>query len=411
MRKLFSIGVVGAFLAGCASQPAPAPAPSVPRFSAGPAYWRAVDQVVVVTDASGTIYNNGNFPAAKTTSQAIIAGMPDGNVYAPFEGGFSAGFVGFGGDERVVSPIAPFDRNALAAKAAELQPLGDINGMGGMTPIHNVFDEVDVALGMYSREQVCTDGTKGRTAVILVSDGLPDSPEAALLSARDLAGHREMGNLCFHAVQVGNDPSGTEFMKAVGSMTSCSTYTTASQLADGRAIGAFETAVFMAKIPDNDGDGVTDDRDECLMTPAGARVDAKGCWSIPNVEFDTARWNLRPEAVSNLSQVASVLKNNPQTRLQVDGNADRRGGVEYNQGLSMKRMRSVMVYLTENGAVNTQVNGQGWSKLRPLVKGNTRADLQINRNVQMREIMQKEQFGPVQRQCMLLQQSQSLSSE
>lgn len=411
MRKLSSIGIVGAFLAGCASAPASSPPPSVPKFSAGPAFWRVADQVVLITDASGTIYNNGNFPAAKTTSQAIVAGMPEDNVYAPFEGGFAGGFVGFGGDERVVAPLGKFDRNAIAQKVAELQPLGDINGMGGMTPISDVFDEVNVALQTYSREQVCTDGTRGRVGVILVSDGLPDDPQAALLSARNLAGDRQGTSVCFHAVQVGDDPSGTEFMKALGNLTPCSSYTTQAQLADGRGIGAFTTGVFMAKIPDVDGDGVTDDRDECLWTPSGARVDAKGCWSIPNVEFDTARWNLRPEAVQNLSQVSSVLKNNPQTRLQVDGNADRRGGVEYNQNLSMQRMRSVMVYLTENGANNTQVNGQGWSKLRPLVKGNTRADLQINRNVQMREIMQKEQFGPLQRQCMLLNQSQSLSVE
>ena len=91
MRKLSSIGFVGAFLAGCASSPPPAPAPSVPKFSA-PGYWRAVDQVVLVTDASGTIYNNGNFPQAKSTSQAIVAGLPDGNVQTPFEGTYNAGF-------------------------------------------------------------------------------------------------------------------------------------------------------------------------------------------------------------------------------------------------------------------------------------------------------------------------------
>ena len=212
-------------------------------------------------------------------------------------------------------------------------------------------------------------------------------------------------------MQVGNDPKGVEFMKNLAATSACGTYTQASQLADGKGIGAFETAVFMAKIPDNDGDGVTDDRDDCLSTPKSAKVDAKGCWSIPNVEFDTAKWNLRKEASANLATVSSVLKSNPSARLQVDGNADRRGGVEYNQRLSEKRTRSVMVYLTENGGTNTQVNGESWSKLRPLVKGNTKADLQINRNVQLRELMEKDQFGPVQRQCELWKRSMSISAK
>lgn len=412
MRKLSSIGFVGAFLVGCASAPPPAPAPSVPKFSA-PGYWRAVDQVVLVTDASGTIYNHGNFPTAKSTSQAIVAGLPDGNVQAPFEGTFDAGFVGFGGSDRLVHPLGKFDRNALASKVAELQPLGDINGMGGTTPMADVLGEVNTALKTYQDDVVCTNGAQGRTAVVVVSDGLPEpeAAEEALLAARTLVGSHEVGSLCIHAVQVGSDPKGTEFMKALAATSPCGSHSQASQLADGKGVGAFATAVMMAKIPDNDGDGVSDDRDECLSTPKSAKVDAKGCWSIPNVEFDTAKWNLRKEATANLSTVASVLKSSPDSRLQIDGNADRRGGVEYNQGLSEKRTRSVMVYLTENGGTNTQVNGESWSKLRPLVKGNTKADLQINRNVQLRELMEKDQFGPVQRQCELWKRSMSISAK
>ena len=411
MRKLSSIGLMGAFLVGCASEPAPAPAPSVPKYSA-PGYWRAADQFVLITDASGTIYNHGNFPQAKSTSQAIIAGLPDGNVQSPFEGTYNAGFVGFGGDERLVAPLAKFDRNALASKVAELQPLGDINGMGGTTPISDVLNEVNAALAAYNGDHVCSVGTTGRTSVVLVSDGLPEpeAAEKAKIAARNLIGNHEDGTLCLHAVQVGNDPKGTEFMKEIAGMSSCGVYMQASQLADGKSVTNFITSTMMAKIPDIDADGVTDDRDECLYTPAGAKVDAKGCWSIPNIEFDTAKWNLRKEAVSNLSTVASVLKANPSARVQVDGNTDRRGGVEYNQRLSDQRYRSVIVYLTENGGTNTQVNAQGWSKLRPLVKGNTKADLQINRNVQIKELMEKNQFGPLQKQCMLWRKSLSLGA-
>lgn len=411
MRKLSSIGFVGAFLVGCASSPPPAPAPSVSKFSA-PGYWRGVDQVMLVTDASGTIYNNGHFPQAKSTSQAIVAGLPDGNVQAPFEGTYNAGFVGFGGGDRLIAPLGKFDRNAMAAKVAELQPLGDINGMGGTTPLSDVLNEVDVMMANFATDRLCTNGTQGRSAVVVVSDGLPEpeAAEKALFAARNLAGDHEYGTLCIHAVQVGNDPKGTEFMKSLAATSPCGTYTAAAQIADGKGINAFETNLMMAKIPDEDGDGLTDDRDECLKTPKGAKVDAKGCWSIPNVEFDTAKWNLRKESTSNLASVSSVLKSNPSTKLQVDGNADRRGGVEYNQGLSEKRTRSVMVYLTENGGVNTQVNGESWSKLRPLVKGNTKADLQINRNVQLRELMEKDQFGPVQRQCELYKKSLTIQA-
>lgn len=411
MRKLSSIGFVGAFLVGCASPPPPAAAPSVPKFSA-PGHWRAVDQVVLVTDASGTIYNHGNFASAKSTSQAIVAGMPDANVQAPFESAYNAGFVGFGGSERLIAPLGKFDRNALANKVAALQPLGDINGMGGTTPLADVLNEVNVMLGGNMDSSICTNGAQGETAVIVVSDGLPEpeAAEEALLAARHLTGDHEIGSTCIHAVQVGNDPKGTEFMKSLAASSPCGSYTTAQQLADGKAINNFETGVFMAKIPDFDGDGVSDDRDDCLATPKGAKVDAKGCWSIPNVEFDTAKWKLRKDAVSNLSAVAAVLKSNPGARLQIDGNADRRGGVEYNQGLSEKRRRAVMVYLTENGATNTQVNAEAWSKLRPLVKGNTKADLQVNRNVQLKELMEKYQYGPAQRQCDLFKKALNISA-
>jgi hypothetical protein len=44
------------------------------------------------------------------------------------------------------------------------------------------------------------------------------------------------------------------------------------------------------------------------------------------------------------------------------------------------------------------------------VKGNTKADLQINRNVQLRELMEDYQFGPVQRQCEIWKKTMSISA-
>ena len=51
---------------------------------------------------------------------------------------------------------------------------------------------------------------------------------------------------------------------------------------------------------DEDQDGVLDADDRCPGTPRGAKVDARGCWNIPhlNFAFDSSRASTSPSSTS-----------------------------------------------------------------------------------------------------------------
>jgi hypothetical protein len=199
------------FAAGCtaktlSSQQVRAVAPV--RFSANE--WRIPSQVVVIADASGTTYMAKTFPDVKALTQSFVKAMPEGNTRAKVSGNYDATLIGFGGKDRIVSPLAPFNRSALASKADSLRILGDLHGYGGETPFRNVFAEVQEAI----------KATTGVAAVVIFSDGLADVESEAMDAAKALVESRS-GNVCFHTVHVGDDAAGARFLEAVSALTSC----------------------------------------------------------------------------------------------------------------------------------------------------------------------------------------------
>ena len=93
----------------------------------------------------------------------------------------------------------------------------------------------------------------------------------------------------------------------------------------------------VAKPMDSDGDGVTDDKDQCPNTPIGATVDARGCWTYAAlVLFDYDSAEIKSEAHPMLNEASDILKKNPEINFEVDGHTDNIGPAEYNMKLSAK---------------------------------------------------------------------------
>ncbi len=96
---------------------------------------------------------------------------------------------------------------------------------------------------------------------------------------------------------------------------------------------------------DSDKDGIYGYHDACPETPEGAKVNARGCWVLDMVYFDTNKWNIKPYYRSKLDEVAGVMKNNPYLKMKVEGHTDSRATARYNQELSEKRADTVSVYV------------------------------------------------------------------
>ncbi len=134
---------------------------------------------------------------------------------------------------------------------------------------------------------------------------------------------------------------------------------------------------------DADGDGVMDPDDGCPDTPAGAVVDARGCWTLPGVLFATDRWEIRPQFAARLEQALIVLKRNPDLRVLVSGHTDSRASEAHNQVLSERRAASVRAWFMERGIAPGRIETAGHGELKPVADNATKHGRRLNRRVEL----------------------------
>ncbi|MDD6928462.1 MAG: OmpA family protein [Porphyromonas sp.] len=88
---------------------------------------------------------------------------------------------------------------------------------------------------------------------------------------------------------------------------------------------------------------------------------------IHDIYYDFDRASLRPEGKKSLDYLVTLLEQNPDVRLELSSNTDRKGSQAYNQKLSQRRAQSVVDYLIAKGVVADRLEARGYGKERPYV--------------------------------------------
>jgi OOP family OmpA-OmpF porin len=343
-----SVVATALFALGCVSTTLPTQAPlavSPIQFGAGEV--RGPDQAIVITDSSGTMFHNQTFPEAKALTQSFVAAMP-----AKDSSGYDASLIGFGGDDRITSPLQAFDRGALANTAASLRILGDLDGYGGRTPLHNVMGEVRGALTSKS----------DHAAVVLFSDGLPDDGAAAIRGTKALAAAYS-GKVCIHTVHTGDDPLGSEFLAILSKVTGCGTAREASSVNNPAAFTQFVRDVFV----------VTGDQPNVCS----------GVIRLRGVEFEFDKAVLTPTSQVVLDAAADGLRACPNVPVRIEGHTDSLGSEEYNQGLGQRRADAVRNYLVKGGVVGGKITARSYGETRPIATNDTDEGRALNQRVEL----------------------------
>jgi len=347
MPKLAFPVALASLALGCSTAlPPEQPVPTSP-FAFAANEQLAVDYVYILTDASGTMWAEKTFPAAKAQTQAFVATMPEGD--------YSAAALGFGGDDRVVAPLMRFDRAELASEADALSVMCALDGRGGTTPLHDVFGEIAASL----------EGRGGDVAIVLFTDGLPDRPGLAMATAAMLA-EFEPGSVCFHSVQAGNDPEGEAFLRGLATLDDCGSFRTGGDLETPSQFTRFSRQVFAGELP-----------------PVGAGDPCTGNLRLPDVEFEFDRDRLTSESEEILGRVARRLASCAEVPIQVDGYTDSIGASEYNLGLSERRAESARRFLIQQGIEPDRLTARGFGSNHPLVPNDTPEGRAANRRVEM----------------------------
>ncbi|HEY0245700.1 MAG TPA: OmpA family protein [Mucilaginibacter sp.] len=126
---------------------------------------------------------------------------------------------------------------------------------------------------------------------------------------------------------------------------------------------------------------------EIKQTVPGATVIRQGEGILVKFDsgilFDTGMADLKPEAQSNLQNLATSLKNNPQTNILIIGHTDNTGTEKYNLELSVKRAQAVKSYIVAANVDAARLSTQGKGKVEPIADNNTPEGRAQNRRVEI----------------------------
>jgi OOP family OmpA-OmpF porin len=393
-----------------------------------------VDNFLVIIDASGsmreTYKGQKKFDIAKDVVRRMNWTIPDLKL--------TGGLRMFG------RQILPFSEKSNLiygmTEYAETDYDKSINAVplfGGDSPLAKAMDAAAEDL----------QATQGPISVIIVSDA-KEMDTAPVASAENLK--RMFGNkLCIYPVLVGNDATGQNLMEQIANAGGCGFSETADNLASSQAMATFVESAFFSKRmkpQDADGDGVTDDIDQCPNTPMGVSVNSRGCaldsdadgvpdyldrcpdtprqaevdkwgcpldadrdgvsdyldqcpgtpegtnvnavgcWVLGSVLFDFGKWDIKPQAYPELDEIVRVLNRNPGLGVEVQGHTDNVGSASFNMNLSMKRAKAVMDYLLKMEIDQERLSSKGYGFSRPAASNDTAAGRAMNRRVEFKPI-------------------------
>jgi peptidoglycan-associated lipoprotein len=109
-------------------------------------------------------------------------------------------------------------------------------------------------------------------------------------------------------------------------------------------------------------------------------------------EYDQSR--ITPEAESILRQKVAILRASPQVRIRLEGHADERGSVEYNQALGNRRAQSVLDFFTTQGLSAANFQTTSFGEERPIAMGSNEAAWAQNRRVEFVIISGGDSINP-----------------
>jgi len=111
---------------------------------------------------------------------------------------------------------------------------------------------------------------------------------------------------------------------------------------------------------------------------------------LTNVFFEIDSWKLKKESVSELNNLAKLLIENGEIKIEIGGYTDSTGTDEYNLKLSEKRALSVVDYLIQVGIASARLKYKGYGNQSPVGDNVTSEGRKLNRRTEVKIIEGKK---------------------
>ena len=112
-------------------------------------------------------------------------------------------------------------------------------------------------------------------------------------------------------------------------------------------------------------------------------LDTDSCLRQRVVYFDLDQTVIKPEFQAQIACHAAYMRQFPEARVRLEGNADERGSREYNLGLGERRGNAVQSALSGAGGSASQLNVVSYGEERPVCRQHDESCWSKNRRVEI----------------------------
>ncbi len=104
--------------------------------------------------------------------------------------------------------------------------------------------------------------------------------------------------------------------------------------------------------------------------------------ALRNVFFESGKYDLLPESMTELSVLLEFLNNNPSVKIEIGGHTDNVGSHEYNQTLSENRAKAVYDYLIQHGINPSRLAYKGYGETQAVQSNENEEGKAANRRTE-----------------------------
>jgi len=101
------------------------------------------------------------------------------------------------------------------------------------------------------------------------------------------------------------------------------------------------------------------------------------------INFDTGKFDLKPEMQGTINQIIALLKDNPDLKVSIEGHTDNVGQPAANKTLSEQRAKSVMAGVVKGGVEASRLTAVGWGQEKPVADNRSEEGRAKNRRVEI----------------------------
>jgi len=84
-------------------------------------------------------------------------------------------------------------------------------------------------------------------------------------------------------------------------------------------------------------------------------------FKLENIYYDLDKWNIRPDAATELDKLVMIMKENP-IKIELGSHTDCRASNEYNDKLSQRRAESAVKYIASRGISADRMIARGYGE-------------------------------------------------